>query len=379
MARIAVYQPTFGRGGAEAVCLNVLATLQEDHDLTLLTLADPDLAELDDYFGTGVSTPVPVRRLGPAEGVLVRSHRGLSGLGGLGRLHASVHGRLVRRVAPEYDLLVSTFGEFALDHPSVQYVHFPVFNRHRLPGAGTRGPLRRLYDHACDLVSGHRRRVPTDATLLANSEWTADTVRTVHGLRPQTLYPPVDTSGFEPRPWAEREPGIVAVGRVAPQKRTHVVVEIANQLARAGYDLPLRVVGPVGDRQYYRRLRERAGDTVRFEGAVDRGRLLDLLSTYRYGLHGTRNEHFGIAVAEFVAGGAVPLVHDSGGQREVVTHPALRYDGVDDAVRKLAHVDDDDGHRRRVRAALPDVTERFGRERFRAAFRAVVSERLRTR
>jgi glycosyltransferase involved in cell wall biosynthesis len=36
-------------------------------------------------------------------------------------------------------------------------------------------------------------------------------------------------------------------------------------------------------------------------------------------------EHFGISVAQAIAHGCIPIVHDSGGQVELVTDAALRF------------------------------------------------------
>jgi glycosyltransferase involved in cell wall biosynthesis len=37
------------------------------------------------------------------------------------------------------------------------------------------------------------------------------------------------------------------------------------------------------------------------------------------------NEHFGMTTPEAIALGAVPFVHDSGGQREIVNNPKFRF------------------------------------------------------
>ncbi len=361
--------------------MNVLAALQPAHDLTLVTIDDPDLQTLNDHFGTSVQTPIPVRRLGTAGRVLTGTYRATSSAGqGLGRLHAAALGRLLRRVAGDYDLIVSTFGEFAFDTPSVQYVHFPMYNRHRLTRrVHERSPVRRGYDLVCDVVSDHLRRKPDEAVLLGNSDWTSTLVEAVHGTPARTLYPPVDTTGFDPLPWEDRDPRLLTVGRIDPQKRTHIPVRIATELHRQGVDLPLHVVGPVGDDEYYQSLREMTAneELIRFEGCVSRDRLVDLLCTSRYGLHGTRNEHFGIVVAEFVAGGAVPFVHDSGGQREIVAGlPELRYESVSDAVERIRAVVEQPALRRRVRERLPNVECRFGTARFRRTLRSIVEDEL---
>jgi glycosyltransferase involved in cell wall biosynthesis len=52
-------------------------------------------------------------------------------------------------------------------------------------------------------------------------------------------------------------------------------------------------------------------------------------------LHSKRFEHFGMSTVEAIGHGCVPVVHDSGGQREVVPLPELRYETTPDAIPVL--------------------------------------------
>ena len=64
MAEIGVvHMDLMSKGGGEAVSMNVLEALQDEHDVTLLTLTEPDLDELNAYFNTAVES-VTVRQAG---------------------------------------------------------------------------------------------------------------------------------------------------------------------------------------------------------------------------------------------------------------------------------------------------------------------------
>jgi len=135
--------------------------------------------------------------------------------------------------------------------------------------------------------------------------------------------------------------GFVAVGRLHPLKRQHRLIEIIDSLRDAGVDTHLHIVGPVGDDQYAGTLADRAASRpyVHLEGEIPRAKLISLLESHRYGIHGRRFEHFGIAVAEMVASRTVPFVHASGGQQEVVGNiDRLCYADHDDAVEKITGV-----------------------------------------
>jgi len=186
------------------------------------------------------------------------------------------------------------------------------------------------------------------------------------------LYPPVDP--IEGQPWAERDPGVVTVGRIAPDNRTLDAVRIVDAVRDRGHDLHLHLVGStsVAYRSYLRRVEAAvaAREHVTLECDVARGRLKDLLGRHRFGLNTKRGEHFGMALAEYVAAGMVAFGHDSGGSRSVLAGATDRlYGGVADAADKVARaVETGAGPR------LP--RDRFASDRFHRRISDVVADRL---
>jgi glycosyltransferase involved in cell wall biosynthesis len=117
---------------------------------------------------------------------------------------------------------------------------------------------------------------------------------------------------------------------------------------------------------------------MHFLGEVGYDRLAELIAGHRYGLHGRPYEHFGIVVAEYVAGGAIPFVPDSGGQREIVGGaPELCFADPDEAVEKIDRVLSDAALQRRLRGDLENGCEAFAADRFRDRIRDLVGEALR--
>ena len=54
-------------------------------------------------------------------------------------------------------------------------------------------------------------------------------------------------------------------------------------------------------------------------------RVRDELARTRFYIFPGINEHFGMTTPEAIASGAIPFVHDSGGQREIVNNQELRF------------------------------------------------------
>jgi len=71
---------------------------------------------------------------------------------------------------------------------------------------------------------------------------------------------------------------------------------------------------------------------VEFHSNLSTSDLKKLLHSSKYFLHTMKNEDFGIAVCEAIASGCIPIVHDSGGPREIVTNRVLRFTTIQEAV-----------------------------------------------
>ena len=373
MADVAVVHPDLEvHGGAENVCMHIIEALQSEHDLTLFTLNLPDLPALNRYFRTNVS---PVRiclagRLGPALNRRV-GHR-------LAKFQAVLLGRQVDECINGYDLVFSTKNEFAFDTPSIQYVHSPQFVAAD-PGIDRTHIIQRTYDRLCHRLAGVREESLRSATHLANSNWTADVLNDAYDVHAETVYPPVDTSIFPDRPWADRETGFVSIGRVGPSKRVIHNIDVVGALRERGHDIHLHIAGPTTDDKYAERVKREAARRafVFLEGALDRDELVDLIANHKYGLHGRPYEHFGIAVAELVAGGAIPFAPNSGGQQEILSEDTrLLYDSTEGAIEKIDAVLSNRISQRDLRAEHQNIASAFGRDRFIAEIQTIVRQEL---
>jgi glycosyltransferase involved in cell wall biosynthesis len=141
---------------------------------------------------------------------------------------------------------------------------------------------------------------------VTNSSTTQARIRSYFGRDSHVVYPPVETSRFEPA-----EPGshYLVLSELVSHKRIDTAVRAFTQLG-----LPLVVAGDGPDR---RRLRRLAGPNVRFASRVSDREAARLLSTCK-ALVVTATEEFGIAAVEAQAAGRPVLAASAGGALETI-------------------------------------------------------------
>jgi len=235
-----------------------------------------------------------------------------------------------------YELLINT-GNSLLFLPGEQrvltYMFFPLKARLASLDAsihlpGKRYPLwswRRLKRLILRLLYHFSKPNPAHS-IVCMTKFTCDTLRTVYNLHANlpVVYPPVDISRFRAGSY-ERSLSIVSVGRFTPDKRQLEQIRLAEQMPH----IPFHIIGFANNNQYYQMCRryveEFNVENVSLHPDVPFTDMFSLLQSARYFLHTTINEPFGITVVQAIAAGCLPIVHDSGGQREIVIEPALRY------------------------------------------------------
>lgn len=244
-----------------------------------------------------------------------------------------------------YDVVYNTTGVLipilVPESRYVLYVYNPTFNRdgdfiEQTVGVEKyRRGLWSLYINPFRwfIRKGIRGLARPNVTICAVSNFTRDKVRRYWGLNAVTVYPPVDTEKFSSVWDNVKREGVILIGRYTPEKRHHELVEVAKKMR----DVTFRLVGTANTphyRQYLdfvRSLVERYDlKNVEIHVNVPFKKLVELLGESKILVHALRYEDFGLTPAEGVCGGVVPLVHDSGGLREVVPFPEWRFSDTEE-------------------------------------------------
>jgi glycosyltransferase involved in cell wall biosynthesis len=290
-----------------------------------------------------------------------------------------------------YDLVVSSSHAVAKgviagpDALHVCYCHSPLryawdlqpaYLREAGLGWGPRGLAARALLHRLrqwDATSANR----VDH-FVANSAFIARRIAKAYRRDAEVVYPPVDTEAFAPEPAggggaSPRGDYYVTSSRFVPYKRVPMIAE-------AFRGLPGRRLVVVGDGPEREAVRRAAGPNVELVGHLPRGELLAVLRGARAYLFAAV-EDFGIAPVEAQACGTPVVAYRGGALPETV--PGTRRAR---AVRRALRRADAEGLRAgiaafeaagaRIRAdACRRNAERFGAERFRREFAALVARR----
>lgn len=121
---------------------------------------------------------------------------------------------------------------------------------------------------------------------------------------------------------------VLFISRIASYKRPDLMLS----LAEAHPEYKFFIVGGLNseNRSYYDELMAKIEKNrlvnVEVLTNLPHEKMVELLKQSEYYFFGARNEHFGITTVEAMLFGAIPFVHNSGGQKEIVPFEDLRFD-----------------------------------------------------
>lgn len=376
--RVLLVQPSMQPpGGGNGVAAWVLQALVPEHRVSVLSWMPVEVEPINRFFGTNLRASDFDTIVVPRRWRVLADHLPVPAT----LIKLSLLMRYTRRVSSGFDVLFGVYNETDYGRRGIQYVHYPTYLRPR-PDVDLRWyhPPQRglnLYYALADRIAGFSLERMKNNVTLVNSDWTGAHVHRFLGIRTQTLYPPV-VDPAPGLPWSERQNGFLAIGRISPEKEYERLIRILARVREQVPDLTLTIVG-TWDR-HARRYRDQlfslatsAGSWVDFRQDLTRDEVRGLMATRRYGIHGMREEHFGMAPAELARAGCVVWVPAGGGQMEIVgNEPSLMYESDDDAVAKIARTLTDPAEQVRLSQWLTTISERFSTANFMAQVRRLV-------
>jgi len=195
---------------------------------------------------------------------------------------------------------------------------------------------------------------------------------------------------------ASKRPVILSIGRFATtghSKRHDIMIDAFRSLpdeVRNSWTLVLAGASPSNRKSagLVASLRERAGGAnIEFAVNVSQERLEQYLREAsifwhaagygRSASHPELAEHFGIATVEAMSSGAVPVVYDDGGQREIVTEDVgIRWSTVQELRVATTELIADRQRRTALAANAASASERYSPAAFATSLRSILAEEL---
>ena len=376
---VAVWQPYFRGGGAEAVSLWILQALSQKYNLTLYTLSEVDFFKLDAMYNTKLAE----------ENIKVIANlpKKLESFGYL-LMAASKPFRSAfmywtikrfKQDASQYDAVFSAFNAIDMGRPGIQYLHWIRVVENNTPNA--KPWLKKLMQW----VDFSYERLEKNYSV-ANSSYTADNAKKCYGIESNVVFPPVTTT-IDSLPWPKKKNAFLCSGRIVAAKQTHRVISILKKVRDRGFDIQLHITGGGAGNGMYpekylkevKTLVEENPEWIYLHQDLPYQEYLKILSECRYGIH-YKPEPFGISVAEMLKAGMIPFVRPKGGQMEIVgaENPEILFDDEADAVEKISHVLSEPDLQVRLLSSLEQRKDLFSTETFMKEIQAVVDHHFST-
>jgi glycosyltransferase involved in cell wall biosynthesis len=365
--RIGLFHPSlYLYGGAEVVAVvaaNALA--RSGYDTEILVSRRIDQRRIQEMVGEALDSSIKAI-VSPA----VLQPRGMF------HLYESAARTLIFR--SRCDILVDIYSDYTYPWVDVSYMHFLWLNNYefspRFPYLKT-AHLRQVIAVPYALyeknLEDYSRKL-----ILTNSDFSAKAIKESLGANSKVLYPPVPSTFYQRELGSNednRENLVVTTARFGRGKGVELVPLIASLTNKS---IHFVMIGLAHDRNVIDYVKEsikkRHLETrVRIITNASRQEIKTYLSKAKIYLHTTKMEHFGISIAEAMAMGCLPVVHDSGGAPEFV--PAkYRYKTewkaariIEDTIEKWSARESD---------LMRRIAERFSEETFANRFIELFSE-----
>lgn len=371
------YSFSFALGGGEYLPLSFIAALHKKYDLTVAADLARNFERSYAAFGEGLDidrSKLKLVQVTPPD-YNPKQHSGRTSL---------YRFRKLKQLAKSADVCISTacimnFGKPA--HHFINMIDFgdDDFTAFALGGTGrARGGLlararRFISDTIVRPLLGMRskRSIIRDRRqhIYPNSRFVEKLMTDYYGPFNSTMfYPP---TLFETRPAASnaRDPLKIAyIGRIVPSKRIEELVEIVEKARRlSGKDFTFHIAGRLDQTPAYgKKLESLAAERpwLKLRGALYGEEKERFLTSASYALHAERDEAFGIAVAEYLVSGLIPIVPDEGGTTEIVNSAELAYRTQDAAADILARLSSDVSFRERMCRHCTERAKLFTRDAY---------------
>lgn len=369
-------------GGPEAITLQTIEALKKKYNLTLITMSHIKLDQLNEFYQTRVkNNDINIIYISPP--FLMKDRKKFSSI------RKYKFDRFCKNISHKFDLMISMYNVMDFGRRGIQYIHDPNFNEKLRSMIKPEKKVwkkwfyrdsfyRKFYIKLSNYLSKFTFDGMKKNLTLTSSEWTGKITTKIFHMDTCTLYPPIQETK-EAIPWEKKENGFVCLGRIVSDKRLEVIIKILVRVRRLFKDVHLHIIGRFMDESYKKYLLEHHINKkhwIFLNESVSGEMKSRLLNLHKFGIHGKKNEPFGMAVAEMIKAGNIVWVPDGGGQVEITNNEKLIFKDIDDAVFKISQVLNSDRLQKNLISHLKSQSNRFSIKVFRNRINSIVQEEL---
>lgn len=170
--------------------------------------------------------------------------------------------------------------------------------------------------------------------------WIAELWYKKYGVSIKTLWPPMRKRVLSETS-IERS-GFLFLSRIVPAKNPESMLALAEAFPSERITIAGVVDKLNSNSIYVETLRKKIKDqnlqNVEIIENPAEADVAKLFSSHEYFVFPAAWEHFGIVTVEAIRAGLIPIVHDSGGQREIVPHTELKYSSEKELIVKVGEL-----------------------------------------
>jgi len=232
------------------------------------------------------------------------------------------------------------------------------------------------------MASNFRKRLPTKLALnfstliLAFSAFSKSEIERIHHVRKlAVLYLGVDTRKFKPA--SQKEDIVLTVGQVSMGNLKRKGLQLFAEAARKLPQYHFVLAGKPLDNSF-NSLKSKAPSNLTLPGFLSDDELAELYSKSKVYVQASAHEGFGVAVAEAMSSGCVPVVTDRGALPEVVGDVGItidygNIDALAEAINQTMSMPATEGQRARKRV-IENFTLQTREEKFKEILKRLLEK-----
>ncbi len=196
--------------------------------------------------------------------------------------------------------------------------------------------------------------------------------RKVYGKKTKIIYPPVELKNFKSR---KKKKQVTSVASFTIEKNQLLQVDISKNFPQIKFNICGKATRMPS---YFKKVKNISGKmkNVFLYPDTDFKKIKSLLSESLIFIHTSKNEPFGISPVEAMASGCIPLVHNSGGNKETVPFLELRFNNEKQAIEKLKYLLSlNKSHLEKYRKKLQNHIKKFDEEIYKSKLLKYIQEK----